>query len=161
MRTSPRMEVPLAQYKVSKKLIDQFAMTVAEQISWIHQGFIISELVARILSNEQEKNHFYIFFVYLDLIFFRSSPIYVHTVVKPSTIVGTWKIMSKDCIWVRKSRKLLFKPTNLWKFCTQCSHFQRFIGLKSSFFDFLAQMQSFDMIFHVPTIIQGFTTVWT
>ena len=62
-------------------------------------------------------NSFYNFFVYLDLIFYRSSPIYVHTVVKPFTIVGTWKIMSKDCIWVRKSKKLLFKPTNLWKFC--------------------------------------------
>ena len=145
----------MAQYKVSKKLIDQFAMTVAEQISWIHQGFIISELVARILSNEQEKNHFYIFFVYLDLIFFRSSPIYVHTVVKPSTIVGTWKIMSKDCIWVRKSKKLLFKPINLWKFYNG-TLWQRFIGLKSSCFDFLAQMQSFNVIFHVPTIVEGF-----
>ena len=49
--------------------------------------------------------------------FNRSNPIYVHTVVKHSTIVGTWKIMSKDCIWVRKSKKLPFKPINLWKFC--------------------------------------------
>ena len=40
-------------------------------------------------------------------------------------------------------------------------NFQRFIDLKSSFFDFLTQMQSFDMIFHVPTIVKGFTTVWT
>ena len=40
-------------------------------------------------------------------------------------------------------------------------NFQWFVGLKSSFFDFLTQMQSFDMIFHVPTIVEGFTTVWT